>query len=197
MLSLLGGASSHRMLELAHVGDEGMAGISIALQGAWAPHRVMVQIPTAAWKIKAEALREELNRRGALQDLLLRYTYTLLRQVSQSVVCHTYHTIPQRLSRWLLSARDRIDSDTLQLTQTFVADLLGVRRTGVSAAEQELQDQDVIRIRHGKLRILNRRRLEALACECYGVDKAETGTLHEALSDAQLATSTRQRIVVQ
>jgi CRP-like cAMP-binding protein len=127
----------------------------------------MVLVSGSAWRMKADILRAEFRRGAALHDLLLQYTHGLLAQVSQSAVCHRFHTSSQRLSRWLLMACDRVDSDTLELTQDSLACVLGIQRTYVNAAALELQNADLIRYRHGKITILNGKRLERAACECY------------------------------
>jgi CRP-like cAMP-binding protein len=131
------------------------------------------QIGGEAMKIDAQALRQEFSRNGELHDLLLRYTQAFLAQVSQTAACNSLHTLEQRLPRWLLETQERIHSDHLPLTQEFIATMLGVRRAGVTLTAQKLQEQRLIQYRRGNVQILNQAGLEASACECFRMVKAE------------------------
>ena len=137
------------------------------------PNRAVVQSAGGAVKMKAKALQEEFVRGGAFQHLLLRYTQALLTQMSQTAVCNRLHAIEQQLCRWLLLSHDRLDSDELVMTQELIANMLGVRREGVTAAAGRLQEGGLISYARGRIRILDRRGLEAAVCECYGVVKGE------------------------
>lgn len=132
-----------------------------------------VQLSGDAMKIGAQALRQEFDRNGELHDLLLRYTQAFLAQVSQTAACNSLHTLEQRLPRWLLETQERIHSDHLPLTQEFMATMLGVRRAGVTQVAQKLQERKLIQYRRGNVQILNQAGLEASACECFRLVKAE------------------------
>lgn len=167
MISLLSTTESGRTVEVGMIGNEGMTGIPIILRSSVVPYQVMVQIAGNARRIKGDVLREELNRGGLLQDLLLRYTHTLLTQIAQSAACNRFHTVEERLCRWLLVTRDRVQTDTLYLTQEFLSHMLGVPRSSVTTSAAALQEQGLIRYRRGKIIILNRPSIEAASCECY------------------------------
>jgi CRP-like cAMP-binding protein len=175
MVSLLSLTHDGHTIELATVGAEGIAGIEIVLNASSASYRMVVQLATHALRIRADTLKTEFDRSPHLRQVLLRYTRTLLAQISQSAVCHRFHTATQRLARRLLIARDRVDSDTVEITQEFMANMLGIPRTGVTMAAAGLQDAGLIRQRHGKIHILNRAALEDTACECYQIVKGEQG----------------------
>ncbi|MBD2057547.1 Crp/Fnr family transcriptional regulator [Oculatella sp. FACHB-28] len=132
-----------------------------------------VQLSGDAMKIGAQALRQEFDRNDELHDLLLRYTQAFLAQVSQTAACNSLHTLEQRLPRWLLETQERIHSDHLPLTQEFMATMLGVRRAGVTQVAQKLQERKLIQYRRGNVQILNQAGLEASACECFRLVKAE------------------------
>ena len=169
MVSLLSITEDGGTTEIAMVGKEGVVGVPIILRVGITPYRIMVQIPGDALSVRAEVMRAEFARSARFQDLLLRYTHALLAQVSQSAVCNRFHTTEARLSRWLLVTRDRVDSDTFNLTQEFISHMLGTPRTVVTVAANKLQDAGLIRYKRGQIAILDPRRLEAAACECYGV----------------------------
>ncbi|MDT5293786.1 MAG: hypothetical protein QOJ76_666 [Acidobacteriota bacterium] len=169
MISLLSITKDGGTTEVAMVGREGVVGVPIILRVGIIPYRSMVQIPVDALSIKAEALRAEFDRSAQLRDLLLRYTHALLTQVSQSAVCNRFHTVDARLSRWLLVTRDRVGSDSFQLTQELISHMLGTPRTVVTVAANKLQDAGLIRYKRGNIKILNPQRLQAVACECYEV----------------------------
>lgn len=171
IVSLLVGTAQDEAVEVAVVGSEGIIGLPIVLHPGTAPYQAMVLVSGSACRIKADILLAEFRRGGALQDLLLHYAHSLLAQFSQSAVCHRFHTSLQRLSRWLVMARDRVGSDSLELTQESLAQVLGIQRTHVNAAALELANAGLIRYRHGKITILNREGLEHAACECYSMSR--------------------------
>lgn len=167
MASLLSTTEDGRTIEVGMIGSEGMTGVPIILRSSVAPYQVMVQLAGNALRIGGGALREEFNRGGKLQDLLLRYTHSLLIQVAQSAACNRFHTVEERLCRWLLVSRDRVQTDTLQLTQEFLSQMLGVPRTSVTMIAGALQKEGLIRYSRGRITILDRKGLEAASCECY------------------------------
>lgn len=167
MASLLSLTEAGNTIEVAMVGDEGVIGLPAVLGIHKTPYRVMAQVGGRAMRIRAEALRAEFARGGKLHDVLLRYTYTLLTQISQSAVCNHFHTAQQRLSRWLLVTRDRTHSDEFSLTQEFLSHMLGIPRTHVTMRAGALQQKGLIRYSRGRIAIVNLRGLEAAACECY------------------------------
>jgi CRP-like cAMP-binding protein len=155
------------MLELAAVGQDGVLGLPVVLQRDSSPHALVVQVPGAAFRIRADRLRAAVQRDATLRLALLRYADRAMAEIGQSAVCHHFHTILQRLCRWLLRAADRLRTDTFELTHEDLSLVLGVPRTGISRAVVELEDAGAVRARYGSLIILNRRRLELSACECY------------------------------
>jgi CRP-like cAMP-binding protein len=144
-----------------------VAGAPAILRVRNAPYRVVSQIQSSALRIGIAELEAEFLRGGRLQDLLLRYTHALLTQVSQSASCHRFHTTEERLCRWLLVSSDRAGADTLDLTQEFLADMIGCPRTSVSSVAARVQREGVISYSRGRVRILDRAGLERLSCECY------------------------------
>lgn len=173
MVSLLSTTEDGKTIEVGMIGNEGMAGIAIILGMMIAPYRTTVQIPGNAFKIKAETLSAAFRRGGALQAMLLKYTHTLLTQLSQSAVCNRFHTAEERLCRWLLISRDRVQSNTIRLTQETISEMLGAPRTGVTLTAGALQQEGLIRYSRGKIKIIDARGLEAAACECYGIVRKE------------------------
>lgn len=173
MLSLLAITEDGATIEVGMVGNEGVVGLPAILRAYSTPYRVMVQIRGLAMRIRADALRAEFDRGGRMQDVLLRYTYTLLTQVSQSAVCNHFHTVEQRLSRWLLVARDRVHSDQFSLTHEVISHMLGIPRTNVTMRAGALQRQGLITYSRGKITIVDPRGLEAASCECYRMVKEE------------------------
>ncbi|HWW76010.1 MAG TPA: Crp/Fnr family transcriptional regulator [Pyrinomonadaceae bacterium] len=163
--------------EMGMAGREGLVGVALFMGGNTMPNRAVVQSAGGAVRMRAQVLRDEFARGGAFQRLLLRYTQALLTQMSQTAVCNRLHAIEQQLCRWLLLSHDRLDSDELVMTQELIANMLGVRREGVTAAAGRLQEQGLISYVRGRIRILDRRGLEASACECYKVVKDEYGRL--------------------
>ena len=159
--------------EFAVVGNEGVVGISLFMGGDAMTGRALVQSSGHGWRLSAERVHAAVERGGAVLDLLLRYTQSLIVQTAQTAACNRHHTIAQQVSRRLLMGLDRAQSDELAMTQEAVANLLGVRREGVTAAAQKLQEHGLIRYRRGHIEVLDRLRLEQHTCECYAVAKKE------------------------
>lgn len=163
--------------ETAGVGNEGVVGISLFLGGDTTPSSALVQTAGYAYRLEGRLLKQEFNRAGLMQRLLLRYTQALITQMSQTAVCYRHHSVEQQLSRWLLLTMDRIPSREFVMTQELVASMLGVRRESISAAAGNLQQLGCIRYRRGHIAVLDRIELETRACECYAVVKKEMGRL--------------------
>jgi CRP-like cAMP-binding protein len=163
--------------EIAVVGDEGVVGISLFMGGETTPSRAVVQSAGYLFKLPGAVLKNEFGRGGAMQHLLLRYTQALITQMSQTAVCNRHHSVDQQLCRWLLLSLDRLHSDELVMTQELIANMLGVRREGVTEAAGKLQEAGVISYRRGHIKMLDREKLETLSCECYAVVKKETDRL--------------------
>lgn len=159
--------------EVALVGNEGMLGIAVVLGIKTTQTRALIQMPGSAMRMKAQTLRDELNRDGRLQNLLQRYTHALFTQIAQSAACTSSHEVDQRLSRWLLLTHDRASGEEFEMTQEFMAMMLGVTRSVVTRAAGSLQKEKIIRYTRGQVTVLDRRGLEETACECYGVVKEE------------------------
>jgi len=159
--------------EIAVVGNEGLVGISLFMGGETTPSRAVVQSAGHAYRLKAKVLKAEFEFGGALQHLLLRYTQALITQMAQTAVCNRHHAIEQQLCRWLLLSADRLPSDVLTMTQELIANMLGVRREGVTEAAGKLQDAKLIHYSRGRITILDRVKLERRVCECYAVVKSE------------------------
>jgi CRP-like cAMP-binding protein len=169
MLSLVSTTRGGASIEVGMIGNEGVAGLTAIMRYNSSPYLVMVQIAGNAARVRTDVLREEFDRRGMLSNQLLRYAHTLLTQVSQSAACNRFHTLEQRLSRWLLICRDRTHDETISLTQEFLSYMLGVPRTSVTAVAADLQRAGLISYSRGKIRILDRGALAAASCECYEV----------------------------
>jgi CRP-like cAMP-binding protein len=167
--------------EIAVVGNEGILGVSIFMGGETTPSRAVVQSEGYGYKIKSKLLKDEFNRAGPVMRLLLRYTQALITQMSQTAVCNRHHSVEQQLCRWLLLSLDRLESDQLLMTQELIANMLGVRRVGVTEAAGKLQKAGLINYSRGKIQVLNRPGLEKQVCECYHVVKAEFDRLLPAL----------------
>lgn len=159
--------------EIAVVGDEGMVGIALFMGGGHTPSRALVQSAGQAFQLKGQALKKEFERHSELQHLLLRYTQALITQMSQTAVCNRHHSVEQQLCRWLLLSLDRLSNNELAMTQELIANMLGVRREGVTEAAGRLQAQGLISYRRGNITVLDRPGLEAQVCECYAVVKKE------------------------
>ena len=159
--------------EIAIVGNEGILGISLFMGGDTTPSRAVVQSAGHGVRLKAELLKSEFGRFGPTMHLLLRYTQALITQMAQTAVCNRHHSVDQQLCRWLLLSLDRLASNELSMTQELIANMLGVRREGVTEAARKLQDASLIRYRRGRITVLDRPGLEARSCECYQVVKTE------------------------
>lgn len=168
--------------EIAGVGNEGLLGVSLFMGGDSTPSRAVVQTSGFGYRLAPHVLLDEFNRNGPVMRLLLRYTQALLTQMSQTAVCNRHHTVEQQLCRWLLLTLDRLGPQELTMTQELIANMLGVRREGVTEAAGRLQGYGYISYRRGHIKVLDRKGLEADVCECYGVVKKEFARL---LSDVR------------
>ena len=166
--------------ESASVGNEGVIGISLFMGGDTTPSSALVNAGGYAYRLERRLLKQEFERSTALRTLLLRYTQTVITQMAQTAVCIRHHPLEQQLSRWLLTALDRVPSGELVMTQELIASLLGVRREGITNAAGKLQDAGFIKYRRGHISVLNRAGLEAHTCECYEVVKHESHRLMSA-----------------
>lgn len=173
LISLLVVMEDETPREVGLIGNDGMLGVPVALGMNTTPLRALVQMPGSAMRMKAQALRDELKRGGALQNVLQRYSHALFTQVSQSAACASSHAVDKRLSRWLVMTHDRAPGDEFAMKHEFMAMMLGVTRSVVTRAAGHLQNKKMIRYTRGQVTILDRSRLEATACECYAVVKAE------------------------
>ena len=163
--------------EISVVGNEGLIGIALFMGGETTPSRAIVQSAGHAYRLPSERLKDEFHRSGGMQLLLLRYTQALITQMAQTAVCNRHHSVDQQLCRWLLLSLDRLSSSELTMTQELIANMLGVRREGVTDAAGKLQKHGVIRYARGRITVLDRAKLEVLCCECYAVVKKETDRL--------------------
>ncbi|NMM37910.1 MAG: Crp/Fnr family transcriptional regulator [Glaciimonas sp.] len=163
--------------EIAGVGNEGVLGVSLFMGGDTTPSRAVVQTGGYGYRLKAHILMDEFYRAGPVLRLLLRYTHALITQMSQTSVCNRHHSVEQQLSRFLLLTLDRLPSNELTMTQELIANMLGVRREGVTEAAGKLQSYGFIRYRRGHITVLDRSGLEDHACECYDVVKKEFARL--------------------
>ena len=168
--------------EIAGVGNEGVVGISLFLGGDTTPSSAVVQTAGHAYRLPRGVLKQEFERAGPVMQLLLRYTQALITQMTQTAVCNRHHSVEQQLCRWLLVTLDRIPSGELVMTQELVANMLGVRREGITEAAGRMQSAGFIRYRRGHISVLKRAGLETRSCECYAVVKKELSRL---LSDVQ------------
>jgi CRP-like cAMP-binding protein len=159
--------------EIAVVGNEGLVGIALFMGGETTPSRAVVQSAGRAYRLRAKVLKAEFEFGGPLQHLLLRYTQALITQMAQTAVCNRHHSIEQQLCRWLLLSMDRLPTNVLTMTQELIANMLGVRREGVTASAGKLQEAGLIHYSRGRITILDRPKLEKRVCECYGVVKRE------------------------
>lgn len=159
--------------EIAVVGNEGIVGISLFMGGETTPSRSVVQSAGAGFRMRGQLLKDEFNRSGPVLHLLLRYTQALITQMAQTAVCNRHHSLDQQLCRWLLLSLDRLRSPELVMTQELIANMLGVRREGVTEAASNLQRTGLIRYRRGHITVLDRDGLERRTCECYSVVKKE------------------------
>lgn len=177
IVSLLYVMESGASAEISVVGNEGVVGISLFMGGESTPSRAIVQSAGSAYRLPGRQLKDEFSRHGEFQNLLLRYTQALITQMSQTAVCNRHHTIDQQLCRWLLLSLDRLPDNRLTMTQELIANMLGVRREGVTEAAGKLQRAGVIHYSRGQITVLDRAKLEQLSCECYAVVKRETDRL--------------------
>jgi CRP-like cAMP-binding protein len=168
--------------EIAGVGNEGILGVSLFMGGNTTPSRAIVQTGGFGYRLPVPVLMEEFNRAGPVMRLLLRYTQALLTQMAQTAVCNRHHSVEQQLCRWLLLTLDRLPTNDLTMTQELIANMLGVRREGVTEAAGRLQGYGYISYRRGHITVIDRKGLEADVCECYAVVKKEFGRL---LSDVR------------
>ncbi len=184
IISLLYVMEDGASAEIAVVGHEGIVGISLFMGGESTPSRAVVQSAGKGFRLNASLMLQEFNRAGPVLHLLLRYTQALITQMSQTAVCNRHHSLDQQLCRWLLLSLDRLQSNELVMTQELIANMLGVRREGVTEAAGDLQKAGLIRYQRGHITVLDRGRLEHRACECYAVVKKE----YDRLLPATMAT---------
>lgn len=170
-------------VEISAVGNEGLVGIAVFLGGNSRPNRAVAQCNGFAYRLKANKLKDEFARGGALQKLLLRYTQLIITQKAQMAVCNRHHTLDQQLCRWLLMSLDRLGSNEVMMTQDLIANLLGVRRESVTEAARKLQLANVIRYTRGHITVVNREALEANVCECYEIVRREFDRLLPVATD--------------
>ncbi len=163
--------------EISVVGNEGLIGVALFMGGESTPSRAIVQSGGSAYRLLGQRLKDEFNRHGAMMVLMLRYTQSLITQMAQTAVCNRHHSIDQQLCRWLLLSLDRLPSNRLTMTQELIANMLGVRREGVTDAAGKLQKFGVIKYSRGEITVLDRSKLEKLSCECYAVVRTETDRL--------------------
>jgi CRP-like cAMP-binding protein len=177
IISLLNVMVNGASAEIAVVGNEGVVGISLFMGGETTPSRAVVQSAGTAYRLAGQLLKDEFHFSGEMQLRLLRYTQSLITQMSQTAVCNRHHSLDQQLCRWLLLSLDRLSSNELTMTQELIANMLGVRREGVTTAAGKLQKLGVIEYHRGKITVLDRPKLESLCCECYAVVKKESDRL--------------------
>jgi CRP-like cAMP-binding protein len=177
IVSLLYAMESGASTEIAVIGNEGAVGIALFMGGESTPNRAVVQSAGHGFRLKADVLKVEFDRGGALQHLLLRYTQALIAQMTQTAVCNRHHGLDQQLCRWLLLSLDRLPSNELVMTQELIANMLGVRREGVTEAAGHLQKAGLIHYRRGHITVLDRAKLEKRVCECYAVVRKEMDRL--------------------
>ncbi len=173
IVSLLYVMENGASAEIAVVGREGLLGISLFMGGETTPSRAVVQSAGRGYRLTAKVVKEEFNRAGAVMHLLLRYTQALITQMGQTAVCNRHHALDRQLCRWLLLSLDRLDGSELAMTQELIANMLGVRREGVTEAALKLQNAGLIRYARGHISVLDRPALERRCCECYAVVKKE------------------------
>ncbi|CDF86775.1 transcriptional regulator, Crp/Fnr family [Pseudomonas knackmussii B13] len=177
IISLLYVMENGASAEISVVGNEGLIGVAVFMGGESTPSRAVVQSAGSVYRLSGQRLKDEFNRHGEMLQLMLRYTQALITQMAQTAVCNRHHSIDQQLCRWLLLSLDRLPSNQLTMTQELIANMLGVRREGVTEAAGKLQKLGVIEYSRGRINVLDRARLEELSCECYAVVKKETDRL--------------------
>ena len=173
IVSLLYVMTNGASAEIAIVGNDGILGVSLFMGGQSTPSRAVVQSAGFGYRLKANLLMEEFNRAGPVMQLLLRYTQALITQMAQTAVCNRHHSLNQQLCRWLLLSLDRLSSNNVDMTQELIANMLGVRREGVTDAAGKLQQAGLIHYSRGRITVVDRPGLEAQVCECYAVVKKE------------------------
>jgi CRP-like cAMP-binding protein len=177
IVSLLYVMESGASAEIAITGNEGLVGIALFMGGESTSSRAVVQSEGSGFRLRANVLKKEFALGGNLQHLALRFTQALITQMAQTAVCNRHHALEQQLCRWLLLSLDRLQGDELHMTQELIANMLGVRREGVTQAAGKLQAEGLIRYSRGHIKVLDRAKLEAHVCECYAVVKKEYGRL--------------------
>ncbi len=177
IVSLLYVLQNGSSAEISVVGNEGLIGIALFMGGETTPSRAIVQSAGHAYRLPGQLLKDEFHRDPDTQLLLLRYTQALITQMAQTAVCNRHHSVDQQLCRWLLLSLDRLTSNQLTMTQELIANMLGVRREGVTEAAGKLQKLGIIRYNRGKITVIDRPKLESRCCECYAVVKKETDRL--------------------
>jgi CRP-like cAMP-binding protein len=177
IISLLYVLADGASAEISVVGNEGLIGIALFMGGETTPSRAIVQSAGFAYRLAGQQLKDEFHRNGEVQLLLLRYTQALITQMAQTAVCNRHHSVDQQLCRWLLLSLDRLTSNQLVMTQELIANMLGVRREGVTEAAGKLDKLGVIRYARGRITVLDRPKLEQLCCECYAVVRKESDRL--------------------
>ena len=173
IVSLLYVTENGSSAEIAMTGNDGIVGIALFMGGDSTPTRAVVQSAGYGYRVRAEFVKREFNNGGELQNLLLRYIQALITQMAQTAVCNRHHSLDQQLCRWLLLSIDRLPGDELKMTQELIANMLGVRREGVTEAAGKLQEAGLIRYSRGHIKVLDRPALEARTCECYAVVRNE------------------------
>ncbi len=168
--------------EIGVIGNEGMVGLPIVLETSYTNSTAIVQVGGDGYRITAQRLQKELNRQGAFKKLLMRYIQARIIQLGQTAACNRYHNLEQRFARWLLSVRDSIQKDEYQLTQEFISQMLGVRRTGVTEVASKFQEAGIIHYKRGLIKIDSKEKLEAATCECYWLIAREYSRLLDSLS---------------
>ena len=181
--------------EIAIVGNDGLVGVALFMGGDTTPSRAVVQSAGYGYRLKAALVKKEFELGGELQRLLLRYTQALITQMAQTAVCNRHHSVEQQLCRWLLLSLDRLTSNELKMTQELIANMLGVRREGVTEAAGKLQKEKLINYSRGHITVLDRSGLEARVCECYAVVKKEMDRLLPApqSTDARPGTDKKNK----
>lgn len=184
IVSLLYVMENGASAEIAVVGNEGIVGVSLFMGGGSTPSRAVVQSAGEGFRLSAQSMKDEFNRAGPVMHLLLRYTQALITQMSQTAVCNRHHSLDKQLCRWLLLSLDRLQGNELVMTQELIANMLGVRREGVTEGAVKLQDAGLIRYTRGRITVLDRPGLEKRTCECYAVVKKE----YDRLLPAKIAS---------
>jgi CRP-like cAMP-binding protein len=177
IISLLYVTQNGDSAELAVIGCEGMVGVSLFMGGETTPNRAVVQAACDAYRLPSQDLKAKFAEGGSFQLLMLKFTQALITQVSQTAVCNLHHTVEQQLCRWLLLSLDRLPGNEIQMTQELIANMLGVRRQGVTEAARKLEKRGIIKYARGLITVIDRHALKDRCCECYDVVKRETDRL--------------------